>query len=878
MVCRVGCDYATIQAAINAAQPGDTLSVAIGAYSGAILIDRSLTIQGASMEETVLNGGGATVVVVTEKATVTLSDLTISNGFGSSGGTGKDGGGIHNNGSLTLNRVFVRGNIAPEDESGRGKGAGIRNDGDLAIFRSSFRSNVAGGRGGAIYNKGAVSIDASTLCDNSASDGGGIFNEGEVTLTHTAIFDNSVRSDGGGVLNENRCVFTNCTLSENVAGNDGGGIWSGGFRVARVETRLVHCTVAENEVGGVGAGIFNATQAAVELQETIIARNGGGAECTGVIQSLGYNLDSDGSCALDESGAMRDIPGVDPQLSQFGHHDGPTLTYLLQAGSPAIDAGSAVCTLSTDQRFLPRPVGTGCDIGAYEKPSCFLSQWFERGNPNDDTVIDISDGVFILQFLFTPDVTALDCNDSGDSNDDGIVDLSDAIYILNWLFNGGPRLPEPSFCGPDPTIDDLSCMTTLRCTDITEGGGVAPATSSGYQDLWTSAEELAAKPMSGPAWESVLQAAQDACAGEATITNQDNNNNVQILAAALVYARTATVDPPLAKGFRERVVGALEKLVMQGDPRATHGCPTGCGKAVNETLAWGRALGAYVLAADLIRYRTPAFESWLRQMAEVYVACDGRTTLESFERRPNNWGIMSFGSLVAAYAYLGDDAALQDVRTRVVLGLTVGVPDCLNVPDGEPCYVWGGTIDPTEKDMTWHCDPFAPRLISQPCTLNLPDGSSLDVDGLIPDDQRRACSFCPPGGGDAVCASIPQEDRCVEPGPDVHISDWMNGGVMGARILDRLGLGIWDVGDQAFKRMIMAYLVTHCEVTCDDLGFQCNSLYNCKDWVLPVLNAVYDLQSELTPPPATNCECPVTLSGRGTGASKNAGFGAYIVP
>src|SRR5262245_26324713 len=128
------------------------------------------------------------------------------------------------------------------------------------------------------------------------------------------------------------------------------------------------------------------------------------------------------------------------------------------------------------------------------------------------------------------------------------------------------------------------------------------------------------------------------------------------------------------------------------------------------------------------------------------------------------------------------------------------------------------------------------------------------------------------------CQSRAPSNQCVAPQADVHISDAISGFVMGARILDRVGMSVWDAGDQALKRMAIAHLVTHCQLTCNDVGFRCESLYNCKDWVLPILDQAYDLRAALDPPPATACDCSLDLAGRGAGASKNAGYAAYIVP
>lgn len=83
---------------------------------------------------------------------------------------------------------------------------------------------------------------------------------------------------------------------------------------------------------------------------------------------------------------------------------------------------------------------------------------FIRGDSNTDAILDISDAVSLLNYLFLG-TFKINCEDSGDANDDGILDLSDAIYILGHLFLGSPA-PLPPFpaAGPDPTRDALNCM------------------------------------------------------------------------------------------------------------------------------------------------------------------------------------------------------------------------------------------------------------------------------------------------------------------------------------------------------------------------------------------------------------------------------------
>ena len=90
---------------------------------------------------------------------------------------------------------------------------------------------------------------------------------------------------------------------------------------------------------------------------------------------------------------------------------------------------------------------------------------FRRGDPTGNGQTDITDGVFILNYLFLGS-RAPECLDAADSDDSGTVDLSDAIRILNYLFLGGgaPPAPGPGACGPDPVEDNLGdCVYDADC-------------------------------------------------------------------------------------------------------------------------------------------------------------------------------------------------------------------------------------------------------------------------------------------------------------------------------------------------------------------------------------------------------------------------------
>ncbi len=76
---------------------------------------------------------------------------------------------------------------------------------------------------------------------------------------------------------------------------------------------------------------------------------------------------------------------------------------------------------------------------------------FRRGDANEDSIVNIADGIWIINDLFQNGPT-IDCLIASDANDDGLVDLSDAAYIFGYRFSNGPPPPAPfPACGITPT-------------------------------------------------------------------------------------------------------------------------------------------------------------------------------------------------------------------------------------------------------------------------------------------------------------------------------------------------------------------------------------------------------------------------------------------
>jgi fibronectin type 3 domain-containing protein len=272
-----------------------------------------------------------------------------------------------------------------------------------------------------------------------------------------------------------------------------------------------------------------------------------------------------------------------------------------------------------------------------------------------------------------------------------------------------------------------------------------PRTGPFQRGIWLNATEIAALPTTGPAWVA-LKAAADAALGKADVSDQDSSHDVRTLAAALVYARTQ--DPA---------------YLLKADAGIAAAIGTEAG---GRTLALGRNLMAYVIAADVIdlqRYDADLdarLRAWLTAVRSEVL--DGKTLITTDELRPNNWGTLAGASRIAADIYLGDAADVA--RAAAVFQGWLGDR---SVYAG---FVYG--------DTGWQADP------AQPVGINH-TGSTIqgyDVDGALPEELRRGCPFQVP-----PCATgYPWEA--------------LQGAVAQAYMLSRLGYDAWSWSDRALLR------------------------------------------------------------------------------
>jgi hypothetical protein len=276
-----------IQTAIDRAASGDAINIAAGTYTEAVSIGTSLTIDGAGADSTIIDpnyqGPGLSVAPT---ATVTLSDVTIQHGNAGLTSDYNGGGGINNQGMLT-----VVGSVIAESSATYG-GGGISNQGGaLTLINSSVSNNSATGTlgGGGILNGGALTLTGSAIFGNTSHNGGGVaIYAGTVILTNSSVFSNTAY-DGGGISDElpATLTLTSSAVSQNNVPGSVGGIYND----FDGSVALTNSTVSENSANTSLGGIDNAF-GTLSMTNSILAGNNSPSspDCIGTLTSEGNNL------------------------------------------------------------------------------------------------------------------------------------------------------------------------------------------------------------------------------------------------------------------------------------------------------------------------------------------------------------------------------------------------------------------------------------------------------------------------------------------------------------------------------------------------------------------------------------------------------------
>jgi hypothetical protein len=317
--------------------------------TGELLVSDSLVVNGPAAGLTISGNNASRVWDFSGGTTCTLTNMTMTKGNSSSkGGAISEGAG-----SLTLQGCTVTGSTSSS------AGGGVYVGGTFSASYCTF------GGAGTLRNSATSSATGGGLYINSGS---------SVTISACTIFNNSSASNGGGIqlFGAGTVTLNNCTISGNTASGTGttgvgGGVragsgFTGTFNVNN--TTIAFNTITAASTTGCGlsrnGGTFN-------VFSSIIAKNtgGSGGDLSG---NMNINFSLIGNTANEGTiTGANNINNTDPLLVALANNGGPTLTHALNAGSPAINKGSAG-SLTTDQRGVGfvRVSGAAADMGAYE--------------------------------------------------------------------------------------------------------------------------------------------------------------------------------------------------------------------------------------------------------------------------------------------------------------------------------------------------------------------------------------------------------------------------------------------------------------------------------------------------------------------------------
>ena len=163
---------------------------------------------------------------------------------------------IESTGSLTINNNgYIKGGY------NSGNGGGIYNEGSLTISESHIEYNNATGDGGGIYNSGTFIHNNGYINNNNATGGGaGVYNSNVYTMTGCYIHNNAAIGDGGGIYNTNTGTLTISPdywnqIKENSVGEgrNGGGI----YNVGSMSVSNIHFYINHVPSGGKGGGVYH---------------------------------------------------------------------------------------------------------------------------------------------------------------------------------------------------------------------------------------------------------------------------------------------------------------------------------------------------------------------------------------------------------------------------------------------------------------------------------------------------------------------------------------------------------------------------------------------------------------------------------------------
>jgi hypothetical protein len=348
-----GC-YPTIQAAVDAAHAGDTITIGAGTFAGGVTITKSLSLRGSGAASTVIRGGDHVLTIgaygAASEPTVSISGATITGGLARSSavsvpllgkaGAWAAGGGIEippgahlaDGATVTISDSVISGNRANPSTS---VPSGISCPGSFPQGQCPF----APANGGGIDSWGALTLIRTVVIGNttgaapgqpgttSDADGGGIYSrQGSLTLDNVIVSGNhATATSPAGRFAEGGGIWVG--VPDFGAGSDSGhdvlvirdSVISGNTSSLSTDLPAVFGGQVQNLVANGGGVTVSGRTPATTVENTMISKNAaiattpngaGGAIDAGMYVSAG---------SLDMSGSV--VSG-NRTITEAGHSDG----------------------------------------------------------------------------------------------------------------------------------------------------------------------------------------------------------------------------------------------------------------------------------------------------------------------------------------------------------------------------------------------------------------------------------------------------------------------------------------------------------------------------------------------------------------------------
>jgi predicted outer membrane repeat protein len=394
-----------------------------------------------------------------------------------------DGGG---NGSciklIDINdRMIIDGITIQHGNADSGGGISCNSASSPIINNCVFSENTSV-HGGGICAHGNPIITRCTFVKNQANHGGGIYiDECSPTITD-CVFSENMSDVGGGIDNgfHSTPAITNCIFNNNQAMLAGGGIAE-----SHSHSTITNCTFEQNQTMGKGGGIYISESAPIITN--CILWNNSASNSGSDIYLYGSESPIIKYCDIEQddfAGVNGNIKAdplfVDPENGDFH----------LQQGSPCIDAGDPVETLTAD--YIE---GLDVYVDLVTAISAGNTIWITDGlNTESDEVISttdttitlakgfsnsylVADGAYVFtessNFLSEPEpngnrinmgayggtTSSSPSSPPGDANGDGSINVQDVICIINVILDTGTASGSPD-CNNDGKVNvqDVICV------------------------------------------------------------------------------------------------------------------------------------------------------------------------------------------------------------------------------------------------------------------------------------------------------------------------------------------------------------------------------------------------------------------------------------